>query len=164
MTMPPSERMQPMIYWRGLAPTDVVSPDHRHPALPLFNDERESVLIIDDSTDDRSRSTMVELLSRVKDHITDRFIRGFRMLTLCWSDVSAASLWILPCCHRPIPPNDFVKKPRSWINAVVPTSDAKRPQRRARLSLRIWSNGYVLRVSTLALSLWTVGSVCRQPL
>ena len=52
----------------------------------LTDDERESVLIIDDSTYDRSRSKMVELLSRVKDHTTGRFIRGFRMLTLCWSD------------------------------------------------------------------------------
>jgi len=52
----------------------------------LTGDDRESVLIIDDSTYDRSRSKMVELLSRVKDHTTGRFIRGFRMLTLCWSD------------------------------------------------------------------------------
>ena len=52
----------------------------------LTSDERESVLIIDDSTYDRSRSKMVELLTRVKDHTTGRFIKGFRMLTLCWSD------------------------------------------------------------------------------
>ena len=52
----------------------------------LTSDERESVLIIDDSTYDRSRSRMVELLTRVKDHTTGRFIKGFRMLTLCWSD------------------------------------------------------------------------------
>lgn len=52
----------------------------------LTGDERESVLIIDDSTYDRSRSKKVELLSRVRDHTTGRFVRGFRMLTLCWSD------------------------------------------------------------------------------
>ena len=52
----------------------------------LTSDHRESVLIIDDSTYDRSRSKMVELLSRVRDHTTGRFVRGFRMLTLCWSD------------------------------------------------------------------------------
>jgi hypothetical protein len=52
----------------------------------LTSDERESVLIIDDSTYDRSRSKAVELLSRVYDHSTGRFIRGFRMLTICWSD------------------------------------------------------------------------------
>lgn len=52
----------------------------------LTSDERESVLIIDDSTYNRSRSKMVELLSRVRDHTTGRFVKGFRMLTLCWSD------------------------------------------------------------------------------
>lgn len=52
----------------------------------LTGDQRESVLIIDDSTYDRSRSKKVELLSRVWDHTTGRFVRGFRMLTLCWSD------------------------------------------------------------------------------
>ncbi len=52
----------------------------------LTDEERESVLIIDDSTYDRSRSKKVELLSRVKDHTTGRFVKGFRMLTICWSD------------------------------------------------------------------------------
>jgi len=52
----------------------------------LTNDERESVLIIDDSPYDRSRSKWVELLSIVWDHSTGRFLKGFRMLTICWSD------------------------------------------------------------------------------
>jgi hypothetical protein len=52
----------------------------------LTSDERESVLIIDDSPYDRSRSKWVELLSRVFDHSTGRFLKGFRMLTICWSD------------------------------------------------------------------------------
>lgn len=52
----------------------------------LTNEDRESVFIIDDSTYDRSRSKAVELLSRVYDHSTGKYIKGFRMLTLCWSD------------------------------------------------------------------------------
>lgn len=52
----------------------------------LTSDDRESVLIIDDSPYERSRSKMVELLSRVWDHSTKRYIKGFRMLTICWSD------------------------------------------------------------------------------
>ena len=52
----------------------------------LTNDDREAVLIIDDSTYDRSRSKMVELLTRVRDHTTGRFLKGFRLLTICWSD------------------------------------------------------------------------------
>ena len=52
----------------------------------LTDENRESVLILDDSTYDRSRSKTVELLSRVYDHSTGKYIKGFRMLTLCWSD------------------------------------------------------------------------------
>lgn len=52
----------------------------------LTSQERESVLIIDDSPYDRSRSKWVELLSSVWDHSTGRFLKGFRMLTICWSD------------------------------------------------------------------------------
>jgi hypothetical protein len=59
----------------------------------LTSDERESVLIIDDSTYDRSRSKMVELLTRIKDHTTGRFIKGFRMFTLCWSDGTSCLPW-----------------------------------------------------------------------
>lgn len=51
----------------------------------LTDDEREDVLIIDDSTYDRSRSKKVELLSRVFDHSTGRYLRGFRLLTVSWS-------------------------------------------------------------------------------
>jgi len=52
----------------------------------LTDEARESVLIVDDSPYDRSRSKSVELLSRVWDHSNGRFIKGFRMLTICWSD------------------------------------------------------------------------------
>lgn len=52
----------------------------------LTDEDREAVLIIDDSPYDRSRSKVVELLSRVYDHGTGRFLKGFRMLTICWSD------------------------------------------------------------------------------
>lgn len=48
--------------------------------------DKEEVLIFDDSTYDRSRSKSVELLSRVFDHTTKKFLKGFRMLTLAWSD------------------------------------------------------------------------------
>jgi len=53
---------------------------------PLTDEDRESVLIVDDSPYDRSRSKAVELLSWVWDHSSGRFIKGFRMLTVCWSD------------------------------------------------------------------------------
>ena len=40
----------------------------------LTNETRDSVLIVDDSPYDRSRSKMVELLSRVWDHSSGRFL------------------------------------------------------------------------------------------
>lgn len=52
----------------------------------LLDDSSEEVLVFDDSPYDRSRSKKVELLSRVFDHTVNRYIKGFRMLTLGWSD------------------------------------------------------------------------------
>ena len=52
----------------------------------LTGNARESVLIIDDSLFSRKNSKKVELLARVFDHTTHNFCRGFRMLTLGWSD------------------------------------------------------------------------------
>ncbi len=54
----------------------------------LTSTDRVNVLIVDDSTYDRGRSKKVELLARVFDHTTHRFVKGFKMLTLGWSDGS----------------------------------------------------------------------------
>jgi len=40
---------------------------------------------VDDSLFSRSRSKAVELLARVKDHVENKYVRCFRMLTLDWS-------------------------------------------------------------------------------
>lgn len=52
----------------------------------LTSKDRTEVLIVDDSLYNRNRSKNVELLARVYDHASHRFVRGFRMLTLGWSD------------------------------------------------------------------------------
>jgi hypothetical protein len=52
----------------------------------LTSDDRATVLIVDDSLFNRSRSNKVELLSRVFDHTTKKFVKGFKMLTIGWSD------------------------------------------------------------------------------
>lgn len=52
----------------------------------LLDNSSEEVLIFDDSTYNRNRSKKVELLSRVFDHTDMKYIKGFRMLTLGWSD------------------------------------------------------------------------------
>lgn len=54
----------------------------------LTNHKRPKVLIIDDSAYERNRSKKVELLAKCFDHSSQkmRFYKGFRMLTLGWSD------------------------------------------------------------------------------
>lgn len=56
--------------------------------MKLTNHDRPKVLILDDSAYDRNRSKSVELLARCFDHASQkmRFYKGFRMLTLGWSD------------------------------------------------------------------------------
>ena len=52
----------------------------------LTSEGREKVLIFDDSTYDRSRSKVVELLVWIYDHNSGRNLKGFKLLTLGWSD------------------------------------------------------------------------------
>ena len=52
----------------------------------LTDEERINVLIIDDTMFERNKSKNVELLSKVFDHANSKFRRGFRLLTLGWSD------------------------------------------------------------------------------
>jgi len=52
----------------------------------LTDKNRLSVLIIDDSLYNRNRSKKVELLANVYDHAQHKYMKGFRMLTLGWSD------------------------------------------------------------------------------
>lgn len=52
----------------------------------LTDEKREKVLIFDDSTYDRSRSKVVELLAWVYDHNRGCSLKGFKLLTLGWSD------------------------------------------------------------------------------
>ena len=57
--------------------------------LPLTSVDTPKVFIVDDSLYNRNRSKNVELLARVYDHNDQRYYRGFRMLTLGWSDGSS---------------------------------------------------------------------------
>lgn len=53
---------------------------------PLTGKDRVRVVIVDDSLYSRACSKAVELLAKVHDHTTGKFVRGFRLLTLGWSD------------------------------------------------------------------------------
>jgi len=56
---------------------------------PLTAEQTPKVFIVDDSLYNRNRSKKVELLARVHDHNENRYYRGFRLLTLGWSDGSS---------------------------------------------------------------------------
>ena len=53
---------------------------------PLTSEKRRNAFVIDDTVFERKGSKKVELLAKVYDHARHRFTRGFRMLTLGWSD------------------------------------------------------------------------------
>jgi hypothetical protein len=53
---------------------------------PLTSTKRVTAFVVDDSMFERNRSKSVELLARFKDHATGAYYKGYRMLTLGWSD------------------------------------------------------------------------------
>ncbi|OEU72005.1 MAG: transposase [Desulfuromonadales bacterium C00003093] len=61
----------------------------RKQLLALTSEQTTKVFIVDDSLYNRNRSKNVELLARVHDHNENRYYRGFRLLTLGWSDGSS---------------------------------------------------------------------------
>ena len=66
----------------SLLAADIVNNDIRD----LTDDSRKNVFIIDDSLFNRTSCKKTELGSRVFDHTGMNFKKGFRMLTLSWSD------------------------------------------------------------------------------
>jgi len=54
--------------------------------VSLTDKKRKKVFIVDDSVYSRNRSKNVELMARVRDHCNQRYVKGFRMLSLGWSD------------------------------------------------------------------------------
>ena len=57
-----------------------------HLIRPLTKEQRVTAFIIDDSVFSRNRSKCVELLANVFDHSTHRYMKGFQLLTLGWTD------------------------------------------------------------------------------
>jgi len=54
--------------------------------VELTDEKRINVFIVDDTPYERNRSKKAELLSWVHDHAKGAYIKGFRLLTLGWSD------------------------------------------------------------------------------
>lgn len=66
----------------SLLAADIVNNDIKD----LTDESRKNVFIIDDSLFNRSSCKKTELGSKVFDHTSMRFEKGYRMLTLSWSD------------------------------------------------------------------------------
>jgi len=64
----------------------------------LTSDDRKSAMVVDDTFFGRERSKKVELLANVHDHASkgSKYKRGFRLLTLAWTDGST----LIPLCFR----------------------------------------------------------------
>jgi hypothetical protein len=93
----------------------------------LTNEYRLNALIIDDSMFERLRSKKVELLANVHDHAEkskSKFKRGFRMLTLAWSD----GVTLIPLMFRHLSSTD--KKNR--YNEINPNIDKRSVGYKAR--------------------------------
>lgn len=74
----------PRFSWRNFLLA--VSQNALSKMISLTSANRKRVLIVDDSLYSRGRSKKVELLANVFDHTSCKFVKGFRMLTLGWSD------------------------------------------------------------------------------
>lgn len=84
---------------------------------PLTSKDRTNVLIFDDSLYSRARSKTVELLSRVHDHASGKYVKGFRMLTLAWSDGNS----LIPVAFSLLSSRN--KKPRLMVLMRLSTSE-----------------------------------------
>lgn len=58
----------------------------RNTIAPTISADRKCAFIIDDSVYGRNGSKHVELLAKIFDHANKKYLNGFRMLTLGWSD------------------------------------------------------------------------------
>ncbi|MCL1876249.1 MAG: transposase [Synergistaceae bacterium] len=68
--------------------------------------DRVNVFIVDDTLYERARSLKVELLSRLYDHCKHVYTRGFRLLTLGWSDGNS----FIPVDTQPLASGDQKKR------------------------------------------------------
>ena len=92
--------------------------------LPLTSEQRENVLIVDDTLYSRSRSKKVDMLSRVFDHNTNKYVKGFKLLTMAWSDGNTT----VPFAYQPI----VSTNEKMIINHIPETLDKRTRKYRLR--------------------------------
>jgi hypothetical protein len=116
----------PFINWSGYLLKLAISVIK--PIRIATSEERLCALVVDDSLFERSRSKCVELLANVHDHAEkgkNKFKRGFRMLTLGWTD----GVSFIPLLYRHM----SSQKKKSRYNEVNPNIDKRSCGYKARL-------------------------------
>lgn len=94
---------------------------------PADSKNRVNAFIVDDSVFSRNRSKKVELLTKIFDHAHHRYLFGFRMLTLSWTDGNT----LLPVASSLLSSGN--KKAR--INEAGATDHRSNAYKRRKLSL-----------------------------
>jgi hypothetical protein len=99
-----------------------------NPIKVATSEDRLCALVVDDSLFSRGRSKHVELLANVHDHASHgkkKFVRGFRMLTLGWTD----GVSFIPLMFRHM----SSKNKKSRYNEINPNTDKRSTGYKARL-------------------------------
>jgi hypothetical protein len=84
----------------------------------------------------------VKLLARVFDHAEKKFIRGFRLLSVCWSDGVSLLPLDFAFYHRRIKRIGFKVSPRTLTREVAVTKGDSKQWRRRQIWLTPWSDGF----------------------
>ncbi len=114
--------------------------------VPLTNEEREKVLVLDITIYNRCRSRSVELLSWVYDHCEDRYLNGFRLMLSGWSDGAS----FVPLDHAPLTSPE--KKNR--IQGITKKLDGRTCGARRRKEALTKSTDLILPMVKMALGLF----------
>lgn len=97
--------------------------------LPLTSEKRVNCLIFDDTLYSRSRSKSVDMLTRVFDHVTNKYVKGFKLLTCAWTDGNST----VPVMFRPL----VSLNPDMIINSIPENMDKRRNSYKIRKSAQM---------------------------
>ena len=109
----------------------------------LTNDSRKNVFIIDDSLFNRTSCKKTELGSKVFDHTDMHFKKGFRMLTLSWSDGNTL-IPVNSCLLASAKDTNIIGPVKTFDNRTVAGKKRKLAQTKAPEAMMIVFTRYML--------------------
>ena len=123
----------------SLLAADIINHDIRD----LTNQERKNVFIIDDSLFNRTSCKKTELGSKVFDHTDMHFKKGFRMLTLSWSDGNTL-IPVNSCLLASAKDTNIIGPVKTFDNRTVAGKKRKLAQTKAPEAMMIVFTRYML--------------------